>query len=118
LLLGPVPGLLLDVGLDQLPSDLVAERAGERLKLREGGASGQAVGVDLPSELLSDLGQLRLELIPNGGGVLAHVRGPLQVAGRGSGRPQTWRDTITPTSRPVQTMSCALAGVVVDGAGQ
>ena len=60
LLLGPVLGLLLNVGLDQLPSDLVAQGAGERLELREGSALGQAVGVDLPSELPSDLGQLRL----------------------------------------------------------
>jgi hypothetical protein len=47
LLLRPLLGLPAHLGLDELPGDLIAEGAGDRLQLRELRVIGQAIGIDL-----------------------------------------------------------------------
>jgi hypothetical protein len=66
----------LDIFLDHSPSDLVPEGASDVFQLRELRASGQTVGVDLPTEFPSHLVQTGLKLHPNGNGILAHVLSP------------------------------------------
>src|SRR5207249_798735 len=97
LLLGSIVGLLLNVDLDQLPSDLVSQGTGDVLQFRELGASGQTVGINFTPQLPSDLAPAGLKLIPDRGNVLTHFRGPLQVAGQTVREPQTSCHTITPT---------------------
>ena len=76
LVLGPVLGLTPDMRLDDLPGDLVPEGTGEGLQLRELGITGQTVGIDLASDLPSHLPQPGSKLIPNGVGILTHLRSP------------------------------------------
>jgi hypothetical protein len=67
------------LGLDELPSDLIAEGARERLHLGELGVPRQAIGIDRSPQFPGDLTQPNAKLIPDGGGILAHFCSPHQV---------------------------------------
>jgi hypothetical protein len=68
-----------DLGLDELPSDLIAEGARDRLQLGELGLTREAIGIDRAPQFPGDLTQPNAKLIPDGGGVLAHFCSPHQV---------------------------------------
>jgi hypothetical protein len=79
-LLRPVVRLLLNVNLDQLPGHLVTQCPGDSFQLRELDASREASGIKLSREFPGELAQAAVKLRANFGGILAHVRGPLQIA--------------------------------------
>jgi hypothetical protein len=106
-LLGPVVGLFLNVDFDQLASHLVTKCPGDGFQLGELGASRETLGIEFPRKFPSDLAQARVKFSTNYGGILAHVRNPLQIADDVDRQTQTSVGTVTSTPLAMQTMSCA-----------
>jgi len=99
------------VDLDELPGHLISEGTGDGLQFRELGAPGEPLGVKLVSQFPSHLTQAVMEFVPNGGGVLAHLRSPQQVEGRGVEDLRASIGRLTSAASVVQTMSCARIGL-------
>ena len=81
-LLGRSLGLGLDLVFDQLPCHLVGDLASDGFEVGEGGALGEAVGIELPPEFPRHLCQTTSQLLAKRDGVLAHVLGPHQIKAR------------------------------------
>jgi hypothetical protein len=79
-LLGPVVGLFLNADLDQLASHLVTQCSGDGFQLRELGTARKPLGIEFSRQFPSDLAQAGIIFRTTFGGILAHVRGPLQIA--------------------------------------
>jgi hypothetical protein len=62
-LLGTGLGLGLDLALDQLPCHLVGSLASDDFEVGKGGALGEAVGIELPSEFPGHLPQTNAQLL-------------------------------------------------------
>jgi hypothetical protein len=108
-LLGPVFRLFLNVDFDQLASHLVTKCSGYGFQLWELGTSRETLGIEFPRKFPSDLAQSGVKFFTNFGGILAHVRNPLQIADEIDRQTQTSVGTVTSTPLAMQTMSCAHA---------
>ena len=104
---GPILGLAFDVTLDELAGDLVAPFPGDGFQLRELGPSREPSRIEFSTEFPSHSAQASMKFPANFGGILAHVRGPLQIANQIERKAQTSIGKVTATPLAVQTMSCA-----------
>ncbi len=102
-------GLPLDLRLDDLASDLVADDASDLFEFGELGVMGQAVRIDLLAELSGEVAECGLEFGRKRTSVLAHLRDPLQGEHCKQSDPRTSRGSLPPNALAMQTMSCAPA---------
>jgi hypothetical protein len=71
--LGRDLGVLADLGLDQLASDLIPDGAGDVFEFGESGALGEPIGIEFAAEFPGELTQTSVKLPADCSDVLAHL---------------------------------------------